>query len=1026
MLLQAKKRGGDEERSPSATLEANPVQKNEEACVSEESMASSNQEITCQTDAHGPDMNSMKDQAESTDFGKELSVCGSLTAISSSEEPNSGSKEVVGETGKESDMNAWSSNFEAPASNQVAFVGADSSAISSSDEFNCCGKKLMAETEENGVESDSNEGKSSNNESSKPISRLEVKSISSAAVAVNPSEMMSLEMKIEKSSLDDQADKSYRKSGSDHTGSDDKMEGMEEVANDQTISEEHMVVESSKKPTGRQTMSEEDMADTKLESTKLSVSPSKRSHAYCGSISSTKELADNQTTSEEHMVMKGNKAPEDQRTVSEENMVDTKLESTTLSKSPSKSSHAYYGSVSSTKELANDQTISGKHMVMESNEKPNHHQTVSEEDMVETKLQSTALSKSPTKNSHAYYGSVSSNGDDGDDHVTNHQMHLLEKKLKHKRDANSFNSKGGVGRPTQESDSELRPQERKLLSMSLNEKNGLDISGSICSNQDEASGPTGYGFQAQEHGCLEDPDVFHSVRSWMESDRNVPYRFPSRDLNHRMEFIHRDGGRSSYRRGDHSRGSSSYASDKLETLEQGHLELLRKVEELKDHLYTSYGGRGKLKERFHSRGPKLEKWRPSHSNHEWEQELLHRYNFKHPWNPPGSYVPRKALSNPYAPSRMSSTEQATNCRHHVDYSCLYCHPQEWQPSFSCKSGSCRSCTSHTCYHLCSSSIASSPQRNVDHSSRLLSVQPHVQMEKRYMKEKPHMVKRYCRPMAGGAPFVICYRCWKVLQLPADFLLSRRHHKLQCGSCSAVIKFPLRNSDEASSSHVGDAHVQGDPISYSDDYALSLSKSFSTEGDPIFQANPFPAPQSAVLVGKNYASSSTAPKRMEEKKKLVPRQSIKESQVSRSVIPSSNAPKSENSSLEVNEGTPMTCSPLHQLWGYSSPSEMINASDTATSYHAKNVTEQAYFGSGTSSPVHDHLIHGPSRNSSNLKEEDELPTRSKNSRDSSLPGFIKKRFENMKHKISLNGRVIPDQLVKRGEEKAEPHQHGKYG
>ncbi|XP_020682449.1 uncharacterized protein LOC110099589 [Dendrobium catenatum] len=52
--------------------------------------------------------------------------------------------------------------------------------------------------------------------------------------------------------------------------------------------------------------------------------------------------------------------------------------------------------------------------------------------------------------------------------------------------------------------------------------------------------------------------------------------------------------------------------------------------------------------------------------------------------------------------------------------------------------------------------------------------------------------RHCRPISGGAPFVICYKCYKLLQLPVDFLVSmKRIHKLRCGSCSEVLVYSFR-------------------------------------------------------------------------------------------------------------------------------------------------------------------------------------------------------------------------------------------
>ncbi|KAL9247792.1 hypothetical protein vseg_021183 [Gypsophila vaccaria] len=64
----------------------------------------------------------------------------------------------------------------------------------------------------------------------------------------------------------------------------------------------------------------------------------------------------------------------------------------------------------------------------------------------------------------------------------------------------------------------------------------------------------------------------------------------------------------------------------------------------------------------------------------------------------------------------------------------------------------------------------------------------------YMKEKRQVVKRHFRPMAGGAPFITCHFCFKILQLPEEFLLFKRRkiHQLECGACSKILKFSLEN------------------------------------------------------------------------------------------------------------------------------------------------------------------------------------------------------------------------------------------
>jgi hypothetical protein len=51
----------------------------------------------------------------------------------------------------------------------------------------------------------------------------------------------------------------------------------------------------------------------------------------------------------------------------------------------------------------------------------------------------------------------------------------------------------------------------------------------------------------------------------------------------------------------------------------------------------------------------------------------------------------------------------------------------------------------------------------------------------------------CDPIAGGAPFTICYNCYEVLQLPKAQSLSGKEYKLRCGSCCHAIVVKLDGS-----------------------------------------------------------------------------------------------------------------------------------------------------------------------------------------------------------------------------------------
>ncbi|KAA8516149.1 hypothetical protein F0562_019328 [Nyssa sinensis] len=53
--------------------------------------------------------------------------------------------------------------------------------------------------------------------------------------------------------------------------------------------------------------------------------------------------------------------------------------------------------------------------------------------------------------------------------------------------------------------------------------------------------------------------------------------------------------------------------------------------------------------------------------------------------------------------------------------------------------------------------------------------------------------RRCRPIAGGAPFVTCFNCFELLQVPKKVLLMEKNqNKIQCGACSTVILFSVVN------------------------------------------------------------------------------------------------------------------------------------------------------------------------------------------------------------------------------------------
>ncbi|KAL0304700.1 UNVERIFIED_CONTAM: protein ENHANCED DISEASE RESISTANCE 4 [Sesamum angustifolium] len=57
----------------------------------------------------------------------------------------------------------------------------------------------------------------------------------------------------------------------------------------------------------------------------------------------------------------------------------------------------------------------------------------------------------------------------------------------------------------------------------------------------------------------------------------------------------------------------------------------------------------------------------------------------------------------------------------------------------------------------------------------------------------HRNGRVSHPIAGGAPFITCSNCFELLKLPRKHIsLAKNEQKLKCGACSSIISFELGN------------------------------------------------------------------------------------------------------------------------------------------------------------------------------------------------------------------------------------------
>ncbi|CAJ1970562.1 unnamed protein product [Sphenostylis stenocarpa] len=441
----------------------------------------------------------------------------------------------------------------------------------------------------------------------------------------------------------------------------------------------------------------------------------------------------------------------------------------------------------------------------------------------------------------------------------------------------------------------------------------------------------------------------HDHAHWMRTKRD---EFPPR------MYHHRSGSQSGYESGSTSNQmidefycSSSYVShDSFDDPDQEKMKLLRMIYKLQDQLnrtsYVSGETNGRL-----SMGSHISACQ-SHD--------LHERRFYH-----GSDYPRceEICSHginwcqKHNFSRAPYLTEPTCCIHHVDPSCFNCPPKQWQRSAELPPRDlyqheelCRPKPGH---HCCSPhhSYPLSPQWSM--TSNLLAYahetkscdQRYRPEENKHFMEKPILTRRHYRPVAGGAPFVTCNKCLKLLQLPADFLLFKKvFHQLKCGACQEVLKFSLQNRSHIvsylpnalgppssylddqnevidgrnppSESHANYHSPHVDHVSYSDDCSNSVGKSYSSEGDPV-SVTPLHS-----LHGSEYDKPTVSSGILEtitEKEKTASRGP---STTKASVETDESAMNSSNVSSEMEAHLQPKSSPLHQLMGYSSPSQVV--------------------------------------------------------------------------------------------------------
>ncbi|GKU87974.1 hypothetical protein SLEP1_g2296 [Rubroshorea leprosula] len=308
---------------------------------------------------------------------------------------------------------------------------------------------------------------------------------------------------------------------------------------------------------------------------------------------------------------------------------------------------------------------------------------------------------------------------------------------------------------------------------------------------------------------------------------------------------------------------------------------------------------------------------------------------------------------------------------------------------------------------------------------------------------------HCRPVAGGAPFLLCHSCFELIQLPRKVqLVAENEQKLCCGSCSTVISFTVvgkklilrdhadtngnsavvhDNSSEVVKESTSDfqGHVSGIAANFStDDYDNSAYDFQSMGRDPI-----------SLSAGQDL--NSVNPQEFQSFGSSSPT-STSEDENSPNVLTASRKDINPvQMQVKPTLTPPLPGSPLLDHFDYSSNNHVVNRfgngnqssrSDQEKVVSNKITTRQNSLNEASLATEMEVLSKGYAnsgiyQDSGDATREDYQSKTTKGS-GSFFSNIIKKSFKD-KLNVSVNGYPIPDRMVKKAEKMAGPIQPGKY-
>ncbi|KAL9242919.1 hypothetical protein vseg_016876 [Gypsophila vaccaria] len=307
-------------------------------------------------------------------------------------------------------------------------------------------------------------------------------------------------------------------------------------------------------------------------------------------------------------------------------------------------------------------------------------------------------------------------------------------------------------------------------------------------------------------------------------------------------------------------------------------------------------------------------------------------------------------------------------------------------------------------------------------------------DQRRRLEVANLNKRLCRPISGGAPFVLCSNCFQLLILPGNVIAKYKKQQLQCGACSTVILFDLQktSSDATSTQNKLDSvHEPGTPSQVTNALGTKHQRDSSVAGSTDVGSYDFDAGGSSFHSKGSEASSRTqghlrnsslpdntirsasSPSRFSLDGRISDTQSVRSSQPNSSEVP-----------MMIR---PPPGSPLHHRLEHPSQAAEKQIIDKETTpegpLHMTDATE-------TEVPYNELPMTGLSQDSEDYSRESSTIGDHKvvqSHMDAILKGFevLSGQGTPVRAKVYVNGQPIPKSSVREAEKLAGPIEPGDY-